>query len=911
MPTPPHGRGCQTCRTLTHYSMTPRAAPLGARRPPLRRHGRRRPGRGTLGLGALAAPLVGWKDWPSALTQQATSQPVVLAKPYAEARATSTTPAPVAPGARRRALLEPRRSPAAAPPGAAAASPTPVDSAAPCSSAARPRATRAPARPSRARSARAERAAATFTAGHRVRGHRRRRRRRRAQERLRAPTVSTSRRTPSDATARSLAASRTDRVQDPLAGRTSATPTATASSTATTTPTATACPTRRRTQRHRSDERRHRRRRHPGRHRGPQRRRLPGRPPRPGQADAAGRRAAGRRSRRRSRRRRRRRHAGARRRDARPVRSTSRRRRPPRPRRPETRPARRPPRRPRPRTGPGRPAAEAPRRPRRSGEAEAPEAAQGRGRGARPRPRLPNARLKQGSRAPKAKTRLPRRAEATLPRLRRPRPPLRRPRLPLPGPGARRPRLRPRLPRLRPPLRPSPLRPRPKPLRPTPPTRPQRPPADRTRAAAPPRVGRLARPRRSFSRPAARRLGEQVARQTLSTSSRVVRGDQVAGRRLRARVAAQRQPVDRLDARVVVAVVQPRGERFAQRLACPRRRACRARTSPSRGCSARGRARARSARRTRRSPARPPSAYATASRTSRVRVAAQRSSQSLAVRRAEVAERAGDRGQDVGVLLARRHRAQRRPPLGRERCAPACRAGRARTRRRSRAAGRRGPRQLDHRVEHLAAPRRGERAMYGAHSRRRVPLARGAPTSSSSSRSGQRRVQPEAGQRRVGAAAQPVRRGHRAAAGRLDLGQLERAAVAVEQQPVAVGAHAAAGRAPASRRRPGAPTTPRNVPSGSGSRAPMCGRSARTCARPARRRCVGSSARSRGSDLVRVGDARLVLLERTAAARRARARAARRRALQPRGERPVVVVGPDRLALGRQTGPESSPRSGA
>src|SRR4051794_30460262 len=35
---------------------------------------------GTLGLGALAAPLVGWQDWPSALTQQATSQPVVLAK---------------------------------------------------------------------------------------------------------------------------------------------------------------------------------------------------------------------------------------------------------------------------------------------------------------------------------------------------------------------------------------------------------------------------------------------------------------------------------------------------------------------------------------------------------------------------------------------------------------------------------------------------------------------------------------------------------------------------------------------------------------------------------------------------------------------------------------------------------------
>ena len=46
---------------------------------------------GTLGLGALAAPLVGWKDWPSALTQQATSQPVVLAK-AAEAKARNEQP---------------------------------------------------------------------------------------------------------------------------------------------------------------------------------------------------------------------------------------------------------------------------------------------------------------------------------------------------------------------------------------------------------------------------------------------------------------------------------------------------------------------------------------------------------------------------------------------------------------------------------------------------------------------------------------------------------------------------------------------------------------------------------------------------------------------------------------------------
>src|SRR4051812_38859353 len=47
---------------------------------------------GTLGLGALAAPLVGWKDWPSALTQQATSQPVVLAKAAERKASNEQTP---------------------------------------------------------------------------------------------------------------------------------------------------------------------------------------------------------------------------------------------------------------------------------------------------------------------------------------------------------------------------------------------------------------------------------------------------------------------------------------------------------------------------------------------------------------------------------------------------------------------------------------------------------------------------------------------------------------------------------------------------------------------------------------------------------------------------------------------------
>ena len=67
--------------TDSTYSMNPRAArptALGD----LRFAGTIAAGlvAGTLGLGALATPLVGWKDWPSALTTQAASQPVVLAK---------------------------------------------------------------------------------------------------------------------------------------------------------------------------------------------------------------------------------------------------------------------------------------------------------------------------------------------------------------------------------------------------------------------------------------------------------------------------------------------------------------------------------------------------------------------------------------------------------------------------------------------------------------------------------------------------------------------------------------------------------------------------------------------------------------------------------------------------------------
>ena len=87
----------------------------------------------------------------------------------------------------------------------------------------------------------------------------------------------------------------------------------------------------------------------------------------------------------------------------------------------------------------------------------------------------------------------------------------------------------------------------------------------------------------------------------------------------------------------------------------------------------------------------------------------------------------------------------------------------------------------------------------------------------------------------------------------------------------------------------------------------MCGRSARTVRstlvrRPRRvERAVG------GLDLVRVGDAGLVLLDpRRALVERADEQLAAE-ILEPRGERAVVVVRPDRLGSARQTGPESSP----
>src|SRR3982750_1993897 len=68
----PHGRGCQRMLdTDTTYGITSRPSAFGD----LRFAGTIAAGlvAGTLGLGALAAPLVGWKDWPSALGKDTSS----------------------------------------------------------------------------------------------------------------------------------------------------------------------------------------------------------------------------------------------------------------------------------------------------------------------------------------------------------------------------------------------------------------------------------------------------------------------------------------------------------------------------------------------------------------------------------------------------------------------------------------------------------------------------------------------------------------------------------------------------------------------------------------------------------------------------------------------------------------------
>src|SRR5690349_8437097 len=70
--------------TDTTYGMTPRPSAIGD----LRFAGTIAAGlvAGTLGLGALAAPLVGWKDWPSALQGNTSAQTVKLATPRTPAQ---------------------------------------------------------------------------------------------------------------------------------------------------------------------------------------------------------------------------------------------------------------------------------------------------------------------------------------------------------------------------------------------------------------------------------------------------------------------------------------------------------------------------------------------------------------------------------------------------------------------------------------------------------------------------------------------------------------------------------------------------------------------------------------------------------------------------------------------------------
>src|SRR5829696_9574620 len=78
----PHGRGSHTMSdTDTTYAMTAPATRPSAMGD-LRFAGTIATGlvAGTLGLGALAAPLVGWKNWPAGLERDAATTPVQLAE---------------------------------------------------------------------------------------------------------------------------------------------------------------------------------------------------------------------------------------------------------------------------------------------------------------------------------------------------------------------------------------------------------------------------------------------------------------------------------------------------------------------------------------------------------------------------------------------------------------------------------------------------------------------------------------------------------------------------------------------------------------------------------------------------------------------------------------------------------------
>ena len=176
---------------------------------------------------------------------------------------------------------------------------------------------------------------------------------------------------------------------------------------------------------------------------------------------------------------------------------------------------------------------------------------------------------------------------------------------------------------------------------------------------------------------------------------------------------------------------------------------------------------------------------------------------------------------------------------------------------------------------------------HSCHRRCPAPAPGGRPINRPPSRRGSRSAPDRGGRAAIGGT-------HRPSARRLDLGQLQRAAVAVEQQPVALGAS-----------RPRRPARASAVDAGARSR-----RGSRRRAAAGARRCAGERAHGArappafgrveravlGRDLVRVGDAAPRLLDRTAGARRAPDQSSPPSACSRGGERAVVVVGLDRLA---------------
>ena len=239
----------------------------------------------------------------------------------------------------------------------------------------------------------------------------------------------------------------------------------------------------------------------------------------------------------------------------------------------------------------------------------------------------------------------------------------------------------------------------------------------------------------------------------------------------------------------------------------------------------------------------------------------------LAVGLAEHAERVRDRLDHGRVGLARGHRLAAPAPARAGTTAPRSRAGRARRRPSSRATGSSIGAERDHRVEHVAAAARARaRRRTGTTRRPRSPIPRGRARAARRARA--RAAWDRAGTSSApgpgGRAATPRRAIGRPPGGRISVSSSAPPLQSSSRQSPSVRSMPAGGR-DASARRP-APRARR----GSCRRAAGGGR---RCAAAARARgapsaaggCVGSSARSRGRDLVRVGDAGLVLLERRGA----------------------------------------------